>query len=1103
MNIGLFDLRQIVVVAALLVATTNVAAGDKALPILSRQAVTTDPGDNHVRQRCLTPEVKDPIDLGVKRDRSWSLPSQALDAMADRTIEVLVLRFDFQREDTDDPNTTGRGVIDLSNPLATPEDSAAYYDTIGHWIDPPPHNAAYFDAHMQALSRYWETVSEGKIDLHWEIFPPESDAAYTLPHPMSHYGKCGYDSVVYGLELYFIDCIETADAETPAIDFARYESIFLFHAGSDRQNDIGFPETCNDLFTGFISFGDSVWVDNGATFVRTALMMPETACQDNRATALNAVLAHEFGHQLGLVDIYSTNNFMTQLGDFSLMDNNGFGTGIDFGFDAGRVFGAMPLFPTAWSRAHLGFVDVHDFRQGTDITLAAAAMISDSIKIARIPITEKEYYLLENRVIEIDGKETGVRADSATGVIQGPVEIIRDNEGNLVGYGSYSREYDQLMPGSGMLIYHVDEAVAGLDYDGDGMNNFDDNDLQWDSERRFIRLIEGDGQVHLGGYYRSGFGRAEDMYRDDRNTSFTPNTNPPAIDNSGNNTHIYVSGISRDIDTVGLNNIYIDDNIMRFDLETDRLAPGFPIRAGSPAYHLNVIADDLNRDGTDELIVASQNLISVFTTEGERYIRKFYTPEADTFYDTALASIHTGRPHPVPLFVELAPNQVIWSGPVTGDFGEKALTEKLVAVGIPYGESDGRILIYKATDDDHDGQADLRSEFITSGTPIAITFGHDLYGLTSLGNVYHKTGLVSGSLVLIGTFVNDEYHGICRAGEAMILMAGDEDVTTFYVMDDDHVDSISLNGHFRYGPIAVDVDRDGVIEIVGVSANGEMVLISVDQNQSPPDLSLLRYQETGATVTVNPIAADIDDDGYPDIICGGPNAIYAFNHELTAKTGFPIEIDDGLLADNFVSAPPIVSDLERGGRSEIVAATAAGNIYAYGQNLAYGFPLSAGELAAGSPITLNDSTGGWLGYLGGDGWFYMWQVDADSTRNYWPMGGADPTNSLTFDSTRLISPVQFSQNWHDDRFYNYPNPVVDGHTTIRYFLGKEANRVRLTIYDLSGIEIDALSGPTSGGLDNEVVWNCDDVSPGVYRCFIKIDFSGSEQTAFTDIAIIR
>ena len=198
-------------------------------------------GENKVRHQCLTPDAEYIIDLGLKRKNKWSLPEQALAADFQQTINILVLRFNFQYETIDDPNTTGRGRMILDDPFVNAADSAAYYDMVGHLADPPPRDSLYFDAHLRALRKYYETVSEGKLTLSWDIFPPAKDSLYTLPQPMNYYGKCSFDSVITGLENYFIDCIQLADTVSPEIVFSDYQSIFLFHAGSDRQNDIGFP----------------------------------------------------------------------------------------------------------------------------------------------------------------------------------------------------------------------------------------------------------------------------------------------------------------------------------------------------------------------------------------------------------------------------------------------------------------------------------------------------------------------------------------------------------------------------------------------------------------------------------------------------------------------------------------------------------------------------------------------------------------------------------------------------------------------------------------------------------------------------------------------
>lgn len=1071
-----------------MLAAAATVAEDKLL-IGQKQKSKEVPGDNRIIQRGLTPDRYDPGKDLLERKSPWSLPRQALADDFQQTINILVLRFNFQEEDTDDPNTTGNGLMNLSNPLANPVDSAAYFDTVGHLIDPPPHNAVFFDAHMQALSRYWEFVSEGKITLSWDIFPPSSDSLYQLPHPMSYYGKCAFDSIVYGLEQYFIDCIQLADTASPEIVFSNYKSIFLFHAGSDRQNDIGFPETCSDLFSGFIKFGDSLLVENGTHYVRTALMMPETCNQDNRATALNAVIAHEFGHQLGLVDLYNTRNFMSQLGDFALMDNNGFGTGIEFtGYTVGRVFGAIPLYPCAWSRVYLGYVDVYDFRQESDVRVVAAEVVSSGIKIARVPISENEYYLIENRLVDTDNRPTAMLVDEATYVFQGPVNYDRE----------FTGEYDFLMPGSGLLIFHVDEGVAGLDYDEDGMNNFDDNDLQWDYDRKFITLIEADGLVNFGGFYRAGFGSEEDMFRDDRNNSFTPNTNPPAIDNSGNNTHIYITNITRDTTFFGGIPALLDSVIL-FDLETEKLAAGFPVRAGYPSYGLSPIADDINGDGTDEVIVASGRNLLVFTAAGDNFLCDLV--DCDTvYYDTAVASIYPqpGRPHPLPLYARVDSN--ITAGPVTGNFGT-GQPAKYVAVGYSTSPTNGRVNIYRLSDDNQDGQADLDDSIITTGMPIALSFGEVLYVLTGQGVIYRKNNMLSAVEPLDTIGVGD-HHGICRVADKLLLLAGDSLQTTLYYLDSAYTDSFSLGDYYSFGPILVDVDRDDRPEVVAFSPEGQVILVTVDTTGGSPSFSVLREKETSFHITTNPIAGDVDGDGYPDIIIGGTNAIYAFNHELTLVTDFPIEVNDRFPDDDVIAAP-VMADIQKGGAPEIIFPTFVGNVYSFGLDISYGFPLSGGERGAGSPVIFRDSTGGKLGYLGADGWFYAWDVDLDTTTNFWPMGGHDPEGTFAFEPSKLPDPRQFTVLLPEERFYNYPNPVTDGQTWIRYFLGQEAARVEIKIYDLSGMEIADMAGPTTGGLDHERVWNCSDVTPGVYRCMIEVDFGGRTETAFTDIAIIR
>ncbi len=346
-----------------------------------------------------------------------------------------------------------------------------------------------------------------------------------------------------------------------------------------------------------------------------------------------------------------------------------------------------------------------------------------------------------------------------------------------------------------------------------------------------------------------------------------------------------------------------------------------------------------------------------------------------------------------------------------------------------------------------------------------------------------------------------EIHGICRDGDALVMLGGNSLFSSLYYYDGSDTASIALDDKYTLGPILADIDLDGRPEVIAATEDGRIIMITVDTSSSNRFL-VLGAKSTGYSFSVNPIAGDVDLDGYPDIILSGRNAIYAFNYQLTIKTGFPIEINDKYPNDEPVAAP-LTANVEGSSIPEILVPTAEGNLYSFGLTKSYGFPLSAGEIEAGSPVFVNNGSEGMLGYLGADGWFYLWRMNHDTTTNFWPMGGADPAGTFSFKTSSLPAPKQSADLLPKEKFYSYPNPVVDGSTTIRYFLGASADKVKLDIYDLSGERIAELNGPSTGSVDNELVWNCGDVTPGVYRCVISADFAGSTKTAFTDIAVIK
>ena len=1046
--------------------------------------------------------------LNLDRGQPWGLPKANASGKAVTTLRLLGLRFDFRKEISDEERTTGDGTFDL-------RDTLEFLEEYKHLYDPSPHNKQYFEAHFQALRDYYFYVSRGQLDLTWDVYPEEEDSVYHLPEYMSYYGCLRYDDTIggpySGLTDYMVDCFETVENSADSvIDFSQYDSYFLFHAGSDRQNDLGFPETECDLFTGYIFFRnydgvqvDGIFVDHDSTGISDALIVPEMGSQDNRAVTLNAVIAHEFGHQLGLIDLYRTDIFFTRLGDFALMDNNGFGTSIEFPNypDAGGVLGSMPVYPMAWSRAFLGFDSVVVMRQGTSIDVVAAELdpiLHPGNKIVKIPITEHEYYLIENRQIDVDGKDTYLIADPTTSVFKGPGDIGK----NLTG------EYDYLLPGSGMMIWYVDETVAEDDYDGYFGNNFLDNQLQNDPQHPFIELIEADGMQHFGGNYYTDYGKAEDMFYAGNNSSFTPNTNPASFGNAGNNSHVRVTDISES----GIE--------MSFNLETEMVSEGYPRRAGKPVYNLSPIAADIDGDDSTEVIVASGKNLLVIRGDGEDYSPPIQTSriQYDTVYSIYAVS-DTGMIHRYPMPLYTRTTNDISAGPVVGDFGGLHGDTQFVAIA-----AEDLVCVYDANYHDT-GIADTLFAPVTLPSVVVwLSFDENLSALVysaeyiRLYDISYDGNTVSWAAV--SPEISDvKPQGVAKIDNEFIVLAGDVDETNvelYYVNDAGNItDTFDLEGSYIYGPVVVDLDRDGSLEVVTCTPDGDIKAVTLDTSLTSPFV-LYKSVSVYDSIYANPVVADIDEDGYPDIIAGGQNKVIGLDRNLVNLQNFPIPIDRAF-PDAIVMSSPVIGDINNDNIKDIVVVTSAGNCYALNSDctlndqLLYGFPLAAGfpiepyGFDVSPALLYKSKRGGGLGFLGNDGWFYSFDVSYDSTRLDWPMGGGSPGGNYYFDGSKLGAVNVSQERLPEDKFFCYPNPTLDGYTTIRFYVGADAD-ITLNFYDMSGRLVgDKMEFIASGGMTDEKTWNGSDLPTGVYRCVIEAKFSdgGETLTSFTDIAIIK
>ncbi len=357
----------------------------------------------------------------------------------------------------------------------------------------------------------------------------------------------------------------------------------------------------------------------------------------------------------------------------------------------------------------------------------------------------------------------------------------------------------------------------------------------------------------------------------------------------------------------------------------------------------------------------------------------------------------------------------------------------------------------------------------------------------------------------------------------MRVLAGDSSsVRLYYVKKNADTSSYDLDGLFHYGPVTVDLDRDGQPEIVVATPQGHVKVVTIDTTNNNPTFS---YKEVflDDSITVNPVIADMSNNGYPDIILSGSNRVYALDRNLTLLTDFPATIDRSYSDETVVSAP-VVADIDNDGRQDVMVVTTNGNLYALGPQRLHNFPINAGNVRAdsiltfngnwgrrfvpvaandvGSPVVFSKTDRGGLGFLGADGWFYSYDVWYNENRADWAMYGGGADGSLEFSNGRIIAPLAATTDFPADSLYCYPNPTLDGQTQLRYFVGGNAS-VAVRLFDLTGVLVyeDEFNG--EGGTSNERQLNLSFLPTGIYRCKVKVNISGSESSNYTDIAIVK
>jgi hypothetical protein len=989
----------------------------------------------------------------------WARAQDAILQPAPDRVDVVALMVEFQPDTT--RFTTGNGTF--AGPLFPGVDAPK--------IDPLPHNADYFDAHLRFLEHYVGRVSDGKTTVKTHLLPE----VIRVSKPMGAYSPTGLDAGT-DAELTKLSALvkeawtladQSAMTLPSGLDPAT-TAFVIFHAGVGRDIELvgttldKTPEDLPSIFFGRESLQrlgtsgiamDGFPISNSLIIPRTESRMgvnPLTQEPFLVELSINGMLAASFFNWLGVPDLFNTEDGSSAIGPFGLMDALGI-----FAYS-----GLFPPEPSAWTKQYLGWADDS---LDQSVWLGDTAHVTYSghpgrNQMARIPISASEYFLAENR--HRDPEEDGVRLQVWTH--EGEREVVFPNgdpefndrtiEGFPGGVVLAVDHYDFALPGGvdennnpllgGILIWHVDEhrLRAGLE----------DNRVNADPQARAIDLEEADGAQDIGfgtggGFFSANFDLGTPF-------DFWYEGNPVTVrTSSGQDIRLYENRFAEDTQPASFNN------------------------AGGKT---GITLSDFSEPGP----------IMSFRMDGGQF------PATDAPFAISVWTLPPALAGPISFLPDPSGNTVwawsdgSWAGPRFLCQGRAAIRPVATAEGLLFLQDDA--LFFMGRDcEDSSIQLELPADSRIWTTP-------NLEWTRLPGQLRLHAGVedVAGPALLTFT-IHDagrvEYQRLPLPEPVRSLFVESRTSPELILVTDSGV----RNGQGDQ-VLAVDLGNARETAMAG-NADAWILAWTTDAPGEGPNLvdssgRSLPLPAGDACVSRHPAWQDIDGDGSLDLSYSCGNAVMAVHQSGAMLEGFPVTLPAQ------ISAQPVFARDAAGATILVVHEV---NSYAHGLRYDAGrwdrlewFPL-AGNAGAGSPPFVFRNT--LLVGSNPSGRRFM-AFPYEGATSTWERGlmVPHPASGPGQESTSRLLVERESYNW--------PNPIRTGSTRIRFEV-QEPSSVEIDIVDMSGKLVDRLQVESAvAGIPTEVQWQTQ-AGSGVYlaRVTARSLTSSRSDTRLIRMAIIR